>query len=280
MKMLICSIGSKKSNRTLRFAAAVAKALGAETVLLGVVDRDTRVEKLWLALQAAARSLQEANLEAEVRVEVAPAEGAVVAELAQVDYDLIAVGSLGGNRSRRGLVLSVADRIIADARSSVLVIKGRRPALNRVLICASGTELGQMAVRAGAVLACGAQSEATLLHVVHAMPAMYAGLEQMEETLAELLRSDTDKARELIWATRTLEAECAISELKLRRGIVADEILLEAQTGDHDLIVLGSSRVASGFLRFLLGDVAREVVQRSERPVLVVRPRPKGADSG
>jgi len=102
---------------------------------------------------------------------------------------------------------------------------------------------------------------------------MYTGLEQMEETLAELLQSDSERSRELRWAAEVVRAECEISEIKLRRGIVADELLREGKDGDHDLIVLGSSKAAGGLVRALMGDLNREVVTRAERPVLVVRPR-------
>jgi nucleotide-binding universal stress UspA family protein len=132
--------------------------------------------------------------------------------------------------------------------------------------------VGHLSVWAGAAIACGAGAQATVLHVVDALPSMYTGLEQMEETLAELLQSDTGKSRELKWAAQVVKAECDISELKLRRGIVADEILREGRMGDYDLIVLGSSRSAGGLVRALMGDLAREIVTRAERPVLVIRP--------
>ncbi|MFN2185852.1 MAG: universal stress protein, partial [Anaerolineae bacterium] len=77
---------------------------------------------------------------------------------------------------------------------------------------------------------------------------------------------------ELKWAAQVVKAECEISELKLRRGIVADEILREGKYGDYDLIVIGSSRSAGGIVRALMGDLTREMVTRAERPVLVVRP--------
>jgi nucleotide-binding universal stress UspA family protein len=141
-----------------------------------------------------------------------------------------------------------------------------------LLICASGTEQGRTAVWAGSSLACGAGAQATVLHVVNALPAMYTGLEQMEETLAELLQSESDMARELKWAAQVIRKECEIAEVKLRRGIVADQILREGRAGDYDLIVLGSSRSASGLVRMLMGNLTREVVCHVQRPVLVVRP--------
>lgn len=272
MHMLICTIGSKQRKSTLRFSQEVARALAAQVTLLGVVYEKGKPEELARFLEKAADDLQELEIESRVRVEQGNPEDVVMGELKATPYDLVTLGALGTKRSHHRFLSSVAMRIIEKAETSVLVVKGDRPSLSRVLICASGTELGHLPVWAGAALACGAQAQATVLHVVDALPSMYTGLEQMEETLAELLQSDTKKSRELKWAAQVVKAECDISELKLRRGIVADEILLEGKNGDYDLIVLGSSRAAGGIVRALMGDLTREIVTRAERPVLVVRP--------
>ena len=272
MHMLICTIGSRQRKSTLRFAQEVARALSAKVTLLGIVYRSGTAEPLEQLLDKAAVELTEAGLVVQVRVEKGNPEEIVMAEMAASTYDLVALGALGKKRSQRRFLSSVAMRIVEHAGSSVLIVKGSRPSLSRVLICASGTEQGHLPVWAGAALACGAQAKATVLHVVDALPSMYTGLEQMEETLAELLRSDTERSRELKWAAQVVKAECEISELKLRRGIVADEVLREGMLGDYDLIVLGSSRSSGGIVRVLLGDLTREIVTRAGRPVLVVRP--------
>ncbi len=273
MKMLVCTIGSKRHGATLRFAAEMAMALGADSTLLGVVDKKRKVEELGRTLDKHAQRLAERGLPVQVRVEAGDAEDLVMEEMETTVYDLVALGALGGKRSRRTFLHSVAMRIVERARSSVLLVKGDRPGVSRVLVCSSGAELGHLAVWAGAAVACGAKAQATVLHVVNAMPTMYAGLEQMEETLGELLESETEMARELKWAAQVVKAECEISELKLRRGIVVDEILEEGREGDYDLIVVGSSRAAGGIVRALMGDVTREVISRAQRPVLVVRPQ-------
>ena len=272
MKMLLCTIGSKRREVTLQYGVQVAKALGAEVTLLGVTDKDVRLPELNEILRRTGAELADAGLPVGLKVLSGDAEAAVMEEKKRTQYDLVVLGSLAGKRSRRRFLDSVGMHIIEQASTSVLLVKGEPTSLSKVLICASGTEHGHLSIWAGAALACGAGAKATVLHVTEAMPAMYGGLEQMEETLAELLQSDTDKARELRWATQVVKAECEISEVKLRRGIVADEILREAEVGDHDLIVLGSSQAAGGLVRALMGDLAREVVTRAERPVLVVRP--------
>jgi nucleotide-binding universal stress UspA family protein len=272
MRMLICTIGSKRRKSTLQFATEVAKALTGKVTLLGVVSQEKDKDTLHHTLNKTAKTLKELGIAVATRVETGSAETIVMAELEQETYDLVALGSLGGKRSRGTFFATVGMRIVERAQSSVLLIKGNHPELSRVLICASGAGHGHLSVWAGASIACGAQAQATVLHVVDALPAMYAGLEQMEETLAELLQSDTEQARELKWAAQVVKAECDISEVKLRRGIVTEEILREAQQGDYDLIVLGSSRYSGGLIRALMGDVTREILNRAEWPVLVVRP--------
>jgi nucleotide-binding universal stress UspA family protein len=275
--MLICSIGSKRRASTLRFATETALALKADTTFLGVVGRKEMVEELAWNLEGAARILSEAGLVVQVHVQVGNAEKIVLAETQEHAYDLVTVGALGGKRSLQGFMNLVGMRIVRQAQSSVLVVKGDRPTISRVLICVSGAEQGRRAVRLGALVACGAGAQTTLLHVVDPMPSMYVGLEQMEETLAELLQSDTELARELKRATQIVRDQCSQPELKLRRGVAAEEILLEAQEGKHDLIVLGSPESASGLVRALMGDLAREVVARAQRPVLVVAPGAQGS---
>jgi nucleotide-binding universal stress UspA family protein len=272
MKMLLCTIGSKKHEYTLRFGAEVAKALAADLTLVGVVNKEQKVPSLAASLEAVGGDLANRGLSVQVRVLYGDAEQVVLQEMKQATYDLVALGTLGTKRSRRQFFNTVGVHIIDQAETSVLLIKGDRLALSSVLICTSGAEQGHLAIWAGAALACGAGAKVTVLHVVDALPSMYTGLEQMEETLAELLQTDTEPARQLRWASQVVKAECDVSEIKLRRGIVADEILLEGQIGDHDLIVLGSSKIGGGLRRALMGDLARKVVTRASRPVLVTRP--------
>ena len=272
MKMLLCTIGSTRREVTLRFGITVARALSADLTLLGVARGKNKLPSLAEELGRVASDLAGDGLPVRVQVVTGEAEEVVLREMAEETYDLVALGALARKRSRRPFFDPVVVRIIEQARTSVLAIKGERPSLSKVLICASGTEHGHLSIWAGAALACGAGAEGTVLHVADAMPAMYVGLEQMEETLAELLQSDTEMARELRWAAQVVKAECEVSEVKLRRGIVADEILQEGQEGDYDLIVLGSSHVGGGLRRALMGNLDTEIVARAQRPVLIVRP--------
>jgi nucleotide-binding universal stress UspA family protein len=153
----------------------------------------------------------------------------------------------------------------------VLVVGQARPGLKRILICTGGLEVAEPVIETGAQLAGVAHAQATLLHVVSPIPSMYTGLDEIEETLPDLLRTATPIARHLQHGAEILTRHQVTAELKLRYGVVADEILREAHEGNYDLIVIGVVKTASRLKRWLLGDVTREIVDRALLPVLVVR---------
>ena len=57
---------------------------------------------------------------------------------------------------------------------------------------------------------------------------------------------------------------------KIRHGLVLDEILREAQNGDYDLVVIGSHRY-DGLQGYLLDNLARKLIARLDRSVLVLK---------
>jgi nucleotide-binding universal stress UspA family protein len=56
---------------------------------------------------------------------------------------------------------------------------------------------------------------------------------------------------------------------KIRHGLVVDEILAEANDGDYDLVIIGSHQ-GSNFERFLLDDLAHQIVTQSNTSILIV----------
>ena len=64
-------------------------------------------------------------------------------------------------------------------------------------------------------------------------------------------------------------AKDIVDDIRIIEGHAAEVILEQARECDADLIVLGSHS-RKGIHRVLLGSVAQKVMQRSERPVLLV----------
>jgi universal stress protein A len=77
-------------------------------------------------------------------------------------------------------------------------------------------------------------------------------------------------------AAAHLEGREVAYKIETRSGEAADGILVQAEEMDADLIVL-ATHGRTGVRHFLIGSVAERVIRRSQRPVLVVRPKETAA---
>src|SRR5947208_10506619 len=102
-------------------------------------------------------------------------------------------------------------------------------------------------------------------------PAMYADLVRLEENVRQLLESKSELGTNLQRQKRELERLGVSAEVRLRHGIVIDQVFEEARDGAYDLIVTGTSQ-ARGLLRhYIMGDLTRSILNHANCPVLVAR---------
>lgn len=273
MRILMCTDGSEFADEAIRFGSLIARATQAEVVVLGVLEKPIDAPRIQASLASAKQILAERGLAGTGKMRRGNPDEEILRETEENSYDLVVVGQYGRRGISRFWAGPVAERVVEHVRAPVLVVKGKRESISRLLICTGGTRFGDITVQRGIELARALDATVTILHVTSAVPLMYAGLEEMDETLPELLQTDTREARHLRHEKETLESLGVKGRLELRRGIVAEEILRAAREGDVDLIVLGSSLVRGDLSRYLIGDVTRQVVHRCKRPVLVVRSR-------
>ncbi len=274
MKILLCVAGMPYAETTVWFGGIIARITKSPVTLLHVARRREDREAGEKLLAQAAEMLP--GLSVETRIRQGEPVGRILAEAREGDYDLVVVGTHQVVGLTQRLLGSIALQVIRRAPTSVLVVRQARPSLERVLICTGGLDVAEPVIETGAWLAGAANARATLLCVLGPVPSMYTGLEQIEETLLELLGAGTPIARHLRHGAEILAQHNVPAELELRHGVAADEILREAWKGDYDLIVIGASGTTGPLRRWLLGDVTREVVDHALRPVLVVRRKAGG----
>jgi nucleotide-binding universal stress UspA family protein len=105
-------------------------------------------------------------------------------------------------------------------------------------------------------------------------------LVQLEEDVSRLLESKSELGTNLRRQKRELERLGVSAEVRLRHGIVIDQVFEEARDGDYDLIVTGTSQ-AQGLLRhYIMGDLTRSILNHANCPVLVARGRSLAASGG
>ena len=107
-------------------------------------------------------------------------------------------------------------------------------------------------------------------------PAIYVNLVQLEENVDQLLESKSELGTNLLRQKRELERLAVPAEVRLRHGIVIDQVFEEVRAGDYDLIVTGTSQARGLLGHYIMGDLTRSILNRANCPVLVARAgRPK-----
>jgi nucleotide-binding universal stress UspA family protein len=269
MNILIFVSSQSNSKAAVLFSGLIARKTNSSVTLLTTVDDADNLDLAYKTLDTAGWWIP--DLEAHTSIQVGAESDGILEEINKGIYDLVVLKSNQANQIKNLANPKIGQRVARQAPISVLVVKKIQPELKRVLICSSGIDVADPVVEMGAWLAQCMQAHATFLHVTGEIPSMYTGLEQIEEHLPEILQTNTPMAQHLRHATHILSEKNIEAELELRHGVVSDEILLEAKSGDYDLIVLGASQASSSLAGWLMGDVTQKIIKASHIPVLIVR---------
>jgi nucleotide-binding universal stress UspA family protein len=271
MKILVCSDGSERARRALGFAAIVANATKAETTIFGIIEIGQDEQKLLETLREESKVLREQ----EVNLQIVTKFGDPVAEIIQhtqeTAYDLVVIGAERRGAQEFFLPSAKAYSITETIAPPVLVVPVSRIAIKRILICTGGGTYIDNAVRFTSKIAKDLSAEVTLLTVIPQPPAMHGRIFRRQEDMAALLNSNSALARNLRTEKDIIERAGVPAIVQIRRGIVIEQIVAEVELRDYDLVVSGSWPVRDAWRHYAIGNVTREIVNRTDRPVLVIR---------
>ena len=271
MKILVCSDGSERSKRAISFAAIIAIATKAETTIFGIAQDHQQETKLRGILLEEGEKLKANG----VRVEIATKSGDPVTEIVQLTrdqvYDLVAIGVERRGAQEFFLPSAKAYSITEAISPPVLIVPCERPQLKRILICSGGGPYIENAVKFAAAIAKELSAQVALLNVIPAPPAMHGTLYRRQRDVESLLKSESALARNLRNEKKIIEDAGVPVTIRIGHGIVIDQILNEVTKGDHDLVVAGSWAIRNRWRAYMIGNITREIVNRTDRPVLVIR---------
>lgn len=246
------------------FAITLARATsGPLTVLSAAEDKADAEQLLTFAREGLSSHLE--NIQFHARVGRAPDE--ILKHSMENAYDLLVVAEPRKTTPRSEIIWRELTR---RSRIPILVVKGARPSVRRMLFCTAGGEPGKRDIIYGGRLARRTGASTTLLYV---NPEPAAGISA--GVLGSNPRAQSFARPSRPWILNHLE-EGALTlrnqgihvEVQERQGAVIEEILREARKGEHDLIVIG--RHLESAARFGGSDLTTEILQRAECPVLVV----------
>jgi nucleotide-binding universal stress UspA family protein len=271
MKILICSDGMPAADDATSIGGLLASACRAETTLLGIAEKPRDEQPLRGALQAQAESLRANGVAVEIVVRAGGPIREMLKQTSTIAYNLVVIGSRRTRMSGLHWRSEKTYEVIKAVPAPVLVAIGGRAQLKRFLVCTGGKEFIDDAVRLTGKIAAAVGASVTLLHVMAEPPAIYADLVRLEEDIDRLLESGSELARNLIHEKEELEALGVATAVRVRHGIVVDQVFAEVHEGDHDLIVTGSPQARGALRHYIMGDLTRGILNRADCPVLVAR---------
>ncbi len=280
MKILICSDGMPAAESAIQLGGLLAGPLQAQTTILGIAEKSGDERPLREALEKQAQSLRAQKFGLEISMHAGEPVRQILDQTSKTSYDLVVIGARWTGATGHYWRSEKTYEVIKAIQPPVLVAIGECKQLKRFLVCTGGKEFIEQAIQLTGKLAAALGASVTLLNVMAEAPAIYADLVQLEEDVSRLLESKSELGTNLQRQKREFERLGVSAEVRLRHGIVIDQVFEEARDGDYDLIVTGTSQ-ARGLLRhYIMGDLTRSILNHANCPVLVARGGPPQAIGG
>lgn len=247
-----------------------ARKLNAQVTLLHIAPRERKKKQEKKEGQEILDQIVDRfeGLLVETRIRRGGVAAKILEELRDTNYDIVVITSsrIGGYPRK----LAVSRDVLSKIPCSTLIVKNPRQEVNNILMLTGGLQVSESMIEIGARLASVLESKVTLMHVAANVPTMYTGLETIEETLEEMLQTDTPIAKHLRRCCRILDKYRVPSELKLKHGEPVYEIVREVDREDYDFVIIGASGASSSVKEWFLRNVTKDVIDLVGVPIMVV----------
>ncbi len=271
MKVLICSDGMPAAESAIELGGLLAARLKAETSLFGIAEKSQDEAPLRDALEKQAQPIRSRNVALDIIVHAGEPIREILDRTSKTSYDLVIIGARWTGATGYYWRSKKTYEVIKAIQPPVLVAIGECKHLQRFLVCTGGKEFIERAIEFTGKLAAAVGASVTLLHVMAEPPAIYSDLVRLEEDVDQLLDSKSALGTNLRRQKRELERLGVSAQVRLRHGIVIDQVFEEAREGDYDLIVTGTSQERGLLRHYIMGDLTRSILNRANCPVLVAR---------
>ncbi len=270
MKILIYLESERYNHPPVMMGKIIARATKAELNVLVGIPKDGHLENGEAVVDQVKIDLD--GLSPRVFIKFGTPGDIIREELMQEDYQLLITNA--ERISRFNKAIDVDPMLIKQSIISLLLTQNTKPKLDKILLCSGCKEDDFSLIIQGAGFAHDLGASVTLLHVFPgAVPTMYTGLDQIDETVEEILQTDTPFAQHLRHAVEILEEMEIDSEVKIRRGIPIEEIIRETQLENYDLVIIGSSKAHEGLKEMIMGNLTIKIIDKIDLPVLVIGTR-------
>jgi len=259
------------ADNATRLGGLLARALNAETILFGIAEKREDETNLRKALDKQAEGLRGEGVTPQIAIGAGEPVRQIVDQTERAKYDLVIIGARKTGSAGPHWRSEKMYEVIKLISPPVLVAMGEWAQFKRFLVCTGGKAFIEEAIQLTGKLAAGVGASVTLLHVMAEPPAMYADLVRLEEDVGRLLDSNSELGVNLRTQKEDFKNLGVTAEVRVRHGIVTDQVFAEVREKSYDLIVTGSSQARGMFRHYIMGDLTRTILNHANCPVLVAR---------
>lgn len=281
-QIMVATDFSERSDRALRRATLLARAVGAALTLVHGVDDDKprrtvereRIDAEALLVELTATLREVDGVSSEMRVMLAEASEAILRAVREAKPDLLVIGPHRRQIFRDVFVGTTAERTIRAAGCPTLMVNAAPVGAYRHVLLTTDLSAGSKeSIAAYLRLDLAKQARHSILHVFDApmLRLVLAHEIPEDDKAAHLADQRASAASQLQDFLATTEAARFSPILRHEETSASREILTAAAEVGADLVVLGTQG-KKGLERFFLGSVAERVLRDAAVDVLAIPP--------
>ena len=291
-KILVPLDGSDEAEAILPYVSHIASGMDLEVTLLSVMDRgamemsETYFSRLYERaeqeakgrLHNAAHQLQQEGVRTEELVVSGRADSEITEAADRLGCNLIAMSTHGRSLLGRGILGSVADRIVHTARIPVLTITpdkvrayhGSDTLVTKLVVPLDGSALAETVLPHVREMASRLEYKVVLIRVVRPLHYFWVG-EHPPEIDEENAQMENEARAYMETAAEKLSQDGIDVEWRVLVGHPTTIVLEQVRDIHHSIVAL-TTHGRSGFRRWLIGSLAESLVRSGGDPVLIVPP--------
>lgn len=283
-KILVPLDGSKTAESVLPYVKYLAKRFGSEVEVLGVGigRKDRRVNRLLGDyIESTTSNLRDEKIDAAPVIIYGSAADKILSYSKQNDSDLIIMATHGRSGVTRWWIGSVADKIISQAITPVLLIPSKKQkaaqakkgdvSISKILVPLDGSDTGQAALDHVELVARETNASVHLIQVISppgAMEISVFGNAEWDSFFKAMQDAANDYLGSIIDG---LKAKGITAKYDIVIGDPAHQIIKSAAKDKVDLVAM-STHGRTGIARWVIGSVADRVLHGARMPMWLVRP--------
>ena len=275
-EIFIFTNGRPTTLPAIEYGAWLGASLRTPVRLVGVdedpspsqIDED--VHPLESVFEKAVEIFLKAGTEYHLEVQQGHAEEVIPRRVKGQDA-LVVVGPLGRPPLKRFLSGRSLRHLMEHVTVPIVYVPKVKLPPKKLLVCLGGLGYEVTAETLAMKLATMTNAEVVLLTVVPPVDFDYPEARVVRENWQHLADTDTLAGRSLRKGLSIAKEAGLAASVKIRNGIVVEEILAEVQDGNYDLLCMGSAHSSNALRQLYTPNVTAEIAESDLVPVLTAR---------